>query len=113
MINKEIVKNRRAEHAVLPPPLANSCVSTICQQLCFVPIHSRRKCRELTGQRFGLSQIAAWHLEGTGKLLRLFAGSGEAGRPERKHENYPGDAMYRLAPPPLILACDSERRRAE
>src|SRR5436190_13320663 len=63
MIDQEIVKNRRAEHAVLPPQLANSCVSTICQQLCFVPIHSRRKCRELTGQRFGLSQIAAWHLE--------------------------------------------------
>src|SRR5438128_11372317 len=63
MINKEIVKNRRAEHAVMPPQLANSCVSTICQQLCFVPIHSRRKCRELTGQRFRPGQIAAGHLE--------------------------------------------------
>ena len=39
MINEKIVKNRRAEHAVLPPQLAHSRISTICQQLCFVPIH--------------------------------------------------------------------------
>src|SRR5438552_4580933 len=40
VIDKEIVKNRRAEHVVLPPQLAHSRVGTVCQQLCFGAIHS-------------------------------------------------------------------------
>src|SRR5436309_9315141 len=63
MIDQEIVKDRRAEHAVLSPELADGRVSTIREQLCFIAIHLWRKCSELIGQRFRLGRIAARHLE--------------------------------------------------
>ena len=63
MINKKIIENWRGEHAVLPPELAGGGVSTLCQQLCLLPIHSWRKGRKLVGQRFGLGRITLRHLE--------------------------------------------------
>ncbi len=108
--DEEVVKNRRAEHAVLSPELAHSCVSAICQQLCFRPIHPWRKCHKVIGQRFRLGQIAPRHLESPRKLLRLLTGTGEAGRPKRKYGNYAGEAMHGLTLPPLIPPCDAARR---
>lgn len=40
VIDEKIVKNWRAKHVVLAPELTHSRVSTICQQPCFVLIHS-------------------------------------------------------------------------
>src|SRR6266480_3789097 len=56
MINQEIIENWRAKHSVLSPELAYGGVSALCQQRCLLPIHSRRKPRELVGQRFGLGR---------------------------------------------------------
>src|SRR5438445_666721 len=47
MIDKKVVKNWRSEHAVLFSELAGGGVSTLCQQLCLLPIHSWRKRRKL------------------------------------------------------------------
>src|SRR5438094_6641664 len=43
MINEEVVENRRAKHAVLPPELGYGSERAVCKQLCFVTIHSWRK----------------------------------------------------------------------
>src|SRR4030095_15676940 len=43
MVNEEIVENRRAKHAVFPPKLGHGGECAVRQQLCFPPIHSRRK----------------------------------------------------------------------
>src|SRR6266849_5011895 len=50
VIDEEIIENWRAEHAVLFSKLAGGGVSALCQQHRFLPIHPRRKCRNLAGQ---------------------------------------------------------------
>src|SRR5437667_1702870 len=40
VINKEIIKDRRAKHAVLPPELIDSGIGAISQQRRLLPIHS-------------------------------------------------------------------------
>src|SRR5437773_12472607 len=40
MINEDVVENRRAKHAVLPPELGYGSERAVCQQLCFFTIHS-------------------------------------------------------------------------
>src|SRR5207248_653577 len=51
MVNKKIIEDRRAKHSVLSPQLADSCVSTICEELCLSAVHSRRKRCKSIGQR--------------------------------------------------------------
>ena len=46
MIDKKVVKNWRSKHSVFSPEFAYGGVSALCQQLCLLPIHSRRKRRE-------------------------------------------------------------------
>ena len=50
MIDKEVVKNWRAEHAVLLSELAGGGVRAFCQQPRFFAIHPRRKGRNLARQ---------------------------------------------------------------
>src|ERR1700745_3463827 len=43
VINEEVIENRRPKHAVFPPELGYCDERAVCQQLCFVTVHSWRK----------------------------------------------------------------------
>jgi len=40
VINEEVIENRRAKHAVFSPELGYGRERAVCEQLCFVTIHS-------------------------------------------------------------------------
>src|SRR4029077_7949792 len=71
MIDKEIIKNRRAEHAVLPSQLADRDISALCQPCCFFRSDARRKGGDLLREGVRGCQIAARHLQRGGALFLL------------------------------------------
>lgn len=40
VINEEVIENRRAKHAVFSPEFGHCGERAVCEQLCFVTIHS-------------------------------------------------------------------------
>ena len=62
-VHEKVIENWRAEHAVLFSKLTGGGVSALCQQICFLPIHSWRKRRDLVRQRMRGDRIIARDLK--------------------------------------------------
>src|SRR5437773_12458586 len=62
MIDKEVVKNCRANHSVFSTEFAYGGVSALCQKCCLLQINFWRKWCEVVCKRFGICSIIMWFL---------------------------------------------------